>query len=79
MALGTKGRQNETAEACRQHLREKHRDNLSLVEEFIVEVEGAGKNRDITKWSRFRDARDIQSEMLERLDGGFQEWLDPSA
>ena len=79
MALGTKGRQNQTADVCKQHLRDNHREKLSLVEEFIVEIEGAGKNRDLTKWSRFRDSKDIEKEMLARLDGHFQEWLDPSA
>ena len=36
MALGTKNRQRQTAEACKQHLREKYRDRGALVEEFIV-------------------------------------------
>jgi hypothetical protein len=37
MSLGTKNRQKQTAETCKQHLREKYRDRLQLVEEFIVE------------------------------------------
>ena len=32
------------------HLREKYRDKLGLVEEFIVEIEGARKDCDITRW-----------------------------
>jgi hypothetical protein len=41
MGLGTKNRQKQTAEFCKQHLREKYPDKLRLVEEFIVEIEGA--------------------------------------
>jgi hypothetical protein len=51
MALGTKNRQRQTAEACKQHLREKYRDRGALVEEFIVEFEGTGKDSDLTRWS----------------------------
>ena len=40
MGLGTRNRQNQTAEVCKQHLREQHKDCLSLVEEFIHEFEG---------------------------------------
>jgi hypothetical protein len=47
MAIDTKNRQKQTAETCKQHLREKYRDRLSLVEEFIVEFEGAGKESDL--------------------------------
>jgi hypothetical protein len=41
MGLGTKSRQKQTADICKQHLREKYRDQLGLVEEFIVEIEGS--------------------------------------
>ena len=40
MGLGTKNRQKQTADICKQHLREKYPDKLGLVEEFIVEIEG---------------------------------------
>jgi len=40
MALGTKNRQKQTADICKQHLRQKYPDKLALVEEFIVEIEG---------------------------------------
>jgi hypothetical protein len=43
MGLGTKNRQKQTADICKQHLREKYRDRQELVEEFIVEIEGAPK------------------------------------
>jgi hypothetical protein len=33
--LGTKNRQKQTADICKQHLREKYRDQRGLVEEFI--------------------------------------------
>jgi hypothetical protein len=46
MGFGTKNRQKQTADICKQYLREKYRDRLELVEEFIVEIEGAAKNAD---------------------------------
>jgi len=51
MGLGTKNRQKQTADICKQHLREKYSDKLGLVEEFIVEFEGARKNCDVTRWA----------------------------
>ncbi|HEX4083874.1 MAG TPA: hypothetical protein VHY22_03100 [Chthoniobacteraceae bacterium] len=75
MALGTKNRQQQSAEACKQHLREKHRDNLGLVNEFITEIEGAGKDHDLTKWGRFADASWKTDTMLARLDEEFEKWL----
>ena len=77
MGLGTKSRQKQTADSCKQHLREKYRDQLGLVEEFIVEIEGAGKNSDITRWGQFTDIKDIKKEMLERLEVHFEKWLNP--
>ncbi len=53
MSLGTKNRQAQTAELCKQHLRDKYSDKLNLVEEYIREVEGIGKERDITRWGSF--------------------------
>ena len=43
MGLGTKNRQKQTADICKQHLREKYRDQRGLVEEFILEFEGDRK------------------------------------
>ena len=43
MGLGTKNRQRQTADLCKQHLREKYPNKLALVEEFIVEIEGPPK------------------------------------
>jgi hypothetical protein len=47
MGLGTKNRQKQTADICKQHLREKYRDQRGLVEEFILEFEGARENCDV--------------------------------
>ena len=77
MGLETKNRQNQTAEICKQHLREAHRDRLALVEEFIQEIEGIGKNHDITRWSQFADIKGVKEEMLKRLDAQFEKWLNP--
>jgi hypothetical protein len=75
MSLGTKNRQQQTAEVCKQHLREKYKSNLGLVNEFIQEIEGAGKNHDVSKWGQFADASWKNDEMLKRLDLAFEKWL----
>ena len=77
MPLGTKNRQQKTAEVCKQHLREKHQDRLGLVNEFIMEIEGAVKNRDVSRWIRFADASWKNDEMFKRLDLEFERWLNP--
>jgi len=77
MGLGTKNRQNQTAETCKQHLREKYNDKRVLVEEFIVEIEGVSKNQDTNCWQQFTDMRGKTDEMLERLDAYFNKWLNP--
>jgi hypothetical protein len=77
MSLGTKNRQQQAADQCKQHLRQKHIDKLVLVEEFIHELEGSGRERDISKWRQFADASHIGAEMLNRLDEHFDNWLNP--
>jgi hypothetical protein len=44
---------------------------------FIVEIEGAPKNCDVTRWGRFTDIKDIKREMLKRLEAHFEKWLNP--
>jgi hypothetical protein len=75
MGLGTKNRHKQTADICKQHLREQYRDKLGLVEEFIVEIEGAPKNCDVTRWAQFTDIKDIKKEMFKRLEIHFENWL----
>jgi hypothetical protein len=77
MGLGTKSRQKQTADICKQHLREKYPDQQALVEEFIVEIEGASKSCDVTHWGQFTDIKDIKKEMLKRLETHFEKWLNP--
>ena len=77
MSLGTKNRQKQTADICKQHLREKYPDKLGLVEEFIVEIEGSPKNCDVTRWGQFTDIKDIKKEMFQRLEAQFEHWLNP--
>jgi hypothetical protein len=48
-----------------------------LVEKFIVEIEGARKDCDITRWGQFTDIKDIKEEMLTRLQVCFEKWLNP--
>jgi hypothetical protein len=77
MGLGTKNRQKQTADICKQHLREKYQDKLGLVEEFIVEIEGTLKNCDVTRWGQFTDIKRSKKEMLKRLEVHFEKWLNP--
>jgi len=77
MSLGTKHRHKQTAEICKQHLRQKYPDKLALVEEFIVEIEGPPKSCDVTRWGQFSDIKDIKKEMLKRLEARFEKWLNP--
>ena len=79
MGLGTKNRQKQTAELCKQHLRQKYPDKLALVEEFIVEIEGSPKSCDVTRWAssltlrrQKRDApapRDSIRELAQFMNG----------
>ena len=72
MSLGTKHRLQQSADLCKQHLREKN----PLVEEFIAEFEG--KDRDHPKCSsQFADLRQMDAEMLQRVDAAFEKWLNP--
>jgi hypothetical protein len=77
MALGTKNRQKQTADLCKQHLREKHPNKLALVQEFILEIEGPPKNYHVTRWGQFTDIKEIKKEMLERVETRFENWLNP--
>ena len=77
MSLGTKNRQKQTAQLCKEHLRQKYPDKLALVEEFIVEIEGPPVTRDVTRWSQFSGIRDIKKDMLQRLKAQFENWLSP--
>jgi hypothetical protein len=76
MGLGTKNRQKQTADLCKQHLRQRYPDKLGLVEEFIVEIEGPPKNLDVSCWGQFTDIKDIKKEMFRRLEIQFENWLD---
>ena len=77
MGLGTKNRQKQTADLCKQHLREKNPGKPALVEEFIHEIEGTGKEHDITHWGQLTDTAHDDEEMLKRLDAAFEKWLNP--
>ena len=77
MGLGTKNRQKQTADTCKRHLRERNPDKPALVEEFIQEIEGTGKEQDITHWGQLTDNSGDDKEMLKRLDAAFGKWLNP--
>jgi hypothetical protein len=79
MSLGTKNRQIRTAQLCKEHLRSKFADRATLVEEYISEVEGIGKDRDITKWGTFTDIKNLTNDTLTRVEQEFRSWLNPSS
>lgn len=70
--MGTKNRQKQTADTCKQHLREKYPEQRRLVEEFIVEIEGPPPNCDVTCWGQFSDIKGINQEMLKRIEAHFE-------
>ena len=75
MGLGTKNRQKQTADLCKQHLRQRYPDKLGLVEEFIAEIEGPPKDSDVSHWGQFTDIKDIKKEIFQRLEIQFEKWL----
>lgn len=77
MSLGTKNRLAQTAALCKAHLREQHRDQLVLVEEFIIEIEGTEEAQDLASWNQFADVKRSTAEMIQRLDAAFAKWLEP--
>jgi hypothetical protein len=75
MGIGTKNRQNQTADLCKEHLRFTYASQGNLVEDFILETEGSGKSKDILKWGQFTDMARDHSAMIARLDEQFNRWL----
>ena len=75
MGIGTKNRQNQTAELCREHLRSSYASHGTLVEDFIREIEGTGKAQDILVWGWFTNMDRDTADMLGRLDETFNKWL----
>jgi hypothetical protein len=75
MGLGTKNRKSQTADLCKDHLRTKNTSQIVLVEDFILEIEGSGKSRDILKWGQFTNSDRNVPVMLSRLDEKFTRWL----
>ena len=75
MGLGTKNRQNQTAELCKNHLRTLYRAQAVLVEDFVREVEGVGAASDPARWGQFTDVSRDPNAMFARLDACFNRWL----
>lgn len=75
MGLGTKNRQKQTADLCKEHLRATYPAQLVLVEDFIREIEGTGKAQDLEHWGQFTDLSRNTDDMLMRLDERFEKWL----
>ena len=75
MGFGTKNRQKQTADICKQHLRERYRDQRGLVQEFILGMRVLVK----TAMSLVGTGSpiDIKKEMLKRLEAHFEKWLNP--
>ena len=77
MSIGTKNRLNLIGTTCKAHLREQFAGEGALVEEFIAEFEGSGKNADPNAWAKFTDAKRDNAEMLRRVDAAFEAWMNP--
>jgi primosomal replication protein N len=77
MSIGTKNRLNLIGTTCKAHLREQFSGEGVLVEEFIAEFEGTGKNADLNAWAKFTDAKRDNTEMLRRVDAAFETWMNP--
>ncbi|XHR30893.1 MAG: hypothetical protein ACFUZC_10075 [Chthoniobacteraceae bacterium] len=75
MSLGTKNRQKQTADLCKEYLRTTYPAQRVLVDDFIAEIEGTGKVQDITKWGQFTDLSQKTDAMIKRLDEAFKKWL----
>ena len=72
MGLGTKNRQKQTADLCKEHLRTNYPEQRVLVENFIAEIEETGKAQDIAKWGQFTDLSRQTAPMLKRVDETFK-------
>ena len=77
MSVGTKNRLSQIGTQCKAHLREQHAQQLELVEEFIIEIEGSGKDHDVNRWTQFTDSKRSAADMCERVDAAFEKWLNP--
>jgi len=77
MSIGTKNRLSQTGSLCKAHLREQFTKEGTLVDEFIAEIEGSGKNADPNAWAKFTDAKRDNAEMLSRVSAAFSAWLNP--
>jgi len=75
MGLGTKNRQNQTADLCKEHLRGSFASQGALVEDFILEIEGSGNSRDILQWGQFTNMDRNPAAMFSRVDDKFNRWL----
>lgn len=68
-STGTLGRIDEHADKCREIVRQNSPNNL-IANEFIYEIQGAGKDFDNKKWLVF--------EKPEQLKVKLKEWLNPT-
>ena len=75
MGLGTKNRLSHVAATCKGHLRKRHAAQRALVEEFILEIEGA--EEEVARWAAFTDLKRSTPEMLQRVEVAFEKWLNP--
>ena len=65
MGLGTKNRQKQKADICKQHLREKYRDGL--VRNSLWSLRCPQKLRYHPLGGQFTEIKDIKEEMFTRL------------
>lgn len=79
MGLGTKNRQRQTAELCKEHLRSKYPAERALAEDYIREIEGPEETADPAQWQRFSDPSHSREKLLAALDEHFKKWLNGDA
>jgi hypothetical protein len=74
--LGADSRKVQAAESCKLHLRNHHPDELDLVDQFIIEIEGDENHPDKAQWSRFADADGRCDRTSKQLELEFERWLE---
>ena len=79
MLIGSRNRQIQTTELCKEYLRQKYETELLFVEAFIIETEGTGTKRHGAHWGEFTDSSWKNEELLIRLGEHFEKWLEQGA
>ncbi|MGA3171200.1 MAG: hypothetical protein ABSE62_09310 [Chthoniobacteraceae bacterium] len=60
---------------CKRYLLLKYREQLRVVERFIVEIERRQPDGDQSRWEAFINRESCTDEVLKPLDLEFERWL----